>query len=72
MPVANKTAPARRLGTVKQTGEAYPAFSEASLRWLIFNASQNGFDACIRRIGRKVLIDWDAFESWVDAQGGAK
>ncbi len=64
----------KRLATVKQTAEIYPAFSTSSIRWLIFNGSQNGFIQCVRKIGVKVLIDLDTFETWVDAQkaGGAK
>lgn len=58
----------KRLYTVKQTAEAYPAFSEGGLRHLVFNAQTNGFAACIRRIGRRVLIDADAFEAWIDGQ----
>jgi hypothetical protein len=42
------------------------------LRHLIFNAKQNGFDAVIRRVGRRVLIDESAFFAWVAAQGGKK
>jgi hypothetical protein len=40
------------------------------LRHLIFNAKTNGFDAVVRRVGRRVLIDERAFFAWVDAQGG--
>lgn len=60
----------KRLSTVKQTAELYPAFSLSSLRWLIFNKQANGFSMCVRKIGRKVLIDLDQFEAWVDAQQG--
>ncbi len=58
----------KRLMTVKQTAEIYPAFGVPSLRWLIFNRAENGFDICIRRMGRKILIDLDQFEAWVDKQ----
>ncbi|MCP4474164.1 MAG: DNA-binding protein [Gammaproteobacteria bacterium] len=64
--IANK-----RLATVKQVADAYPAFTQSSLRWLIFNEHSNGFDQCIRRIGRKILIDLDYFEKWIE-QGGNK
>jgi hypothetical protein len=55
----------RRLLTVKQLAESSPAFSEASLRWLIFNAKQNGFETVVLRVGRRVLIDLDRFEEWL-------
>jgi len=42
------------------------------MRHLIFNAGHNGFDAVIRRVGRRVLIDEQAFFSWVERQGVAR
>lgn len=39
------------------------------LRHLIFNGHKNGFERCIRRVGRRVLIDEQAFFAWIDAQG---
>ncbi len=41
------------------------------LRHLIFNAKSNGFDAVIRRVGRRVLIDEQSFFDWVNQKGGA-
>lgn len=55
--------------TVKQLAEKHPAFSESSLRYHIFNEKMNGLDKCLRRIGRKVLIEENSFLGWVDAQG---
>ncbi len=61
----------KRLAPVKKIPIIYPdSFTESSIRWLIFNEKHNGFTRCIRRIGRKVLIDLDQFESWIDEQGG--
>lgn len=40
--------------------------SERSLRHLIFHADTNGFNRCIRRVGRRVLIDEQAFYSWLE------
>ena len=59
------------LRTVKQLAEELKptgAFTEASIRWLIFNRTQNGFDACLVRVGRKVLIDRTRFGQWLEAQ----
>lgn len=39
------------------------------LRHLIFNAKTNGFNSCIVRIGRRVLIDEEAFFQWASNQG---
>ncbi len=38
------------------------------LRHLAFNAKQNGFERCIRRAGRRVLIDEDQFFQWIEEQ----
>jgi len=38
------------------------------LRHLVFNAKSNGFDAVIRRVGRRILIDEQAFFNWLDGQ----
>jgi hypothetical protein len=43
-------------------------FTEASLRWLIFNGQRNGFDRALVRVGRKVFIDRQAFNAWLDEQ----
>lgn len=58
--------------TVKQLPQHYPAFTENSIRWLIFHEKNNGFSRCVRRIGRKVLIDATEFEAWIAMQRGAK
>jgi hypothetical protein len=67
----------KRLSTVKNLSSLYPdaGFTESTIRWLIFNKNENGFSSCICRMGRKILIDLDAFESWLDseaANGGAQ
>lgn len=59
--------------TVKQMAAKHAAFSEASLRYYIFNEKQNNLSEAIRRIGRKVLINEEAFFLWIENQnGGAK
>lgn len=60
---------AKRLATVKTIPQLYPGvFSESSIRWLIFNEQENGFAQCVRRLGKKILIDLDAFEAFIDNQ----
>lgn len=41
--------------------------TERALRHLIFHAEENGFAECIRRIGRRVLIDIDKYRAWIEA-----
>ena len=62
--------------TIKQFVEKYPAFSEASLRYLIFESKPrkstkgevagNGMDVALRRVGRRIYIVPPAFFAWVD------
>lgn len=42
--------------------------SVGGLRWMVFNAPENGFDRCIRRVGNRILIDEAEFFNWVDSQ----
>ena len=46
------------------------AFSEGALRWQVFNAHRNGLadSGAIVRIGRKVLIDVQRYDAWLDGQ----
>ncbi len=48
--------------------DSEPAITEGSLRWLIFNAQENGLDQALVRVGRRVLIDLDAFNDWLESQ----
>ncbi len=58
----------RTLLTVRQFANKHPAFPEGSLRYMIFHAETNGFKECIRRIGRKLLLDEAKVFEWVDTQ----
>ena len=42
------------------------------LRHLIFHEKKNGFHKCVYRVGKRVLIDEEAFFEWVAEQGDAK
>ncbi len=44
----------------------YPALG--GLRGLIFNRETNGFDKVVKKVGRRVLIDEQAFFTWVEEQ----
>ena len=59
----------RKLQTVAAFAAAGP-FTESQLRWWIFVAAQNGLaqSDAICRLGRRVYIDSDRFESWIDSQ----
>jgi hypothetical protein len=59
----------RNLQSVAQFVASGP-FTEAQLRWFIFNESTNGLrDAgAVVRIGRRIYIDTDGFDRWITAQ----
>ena len=60
--------PEKNLLTVSAFTKKYPWPPAGGLRHLIFNEDVNGFNKVIRRVGRRVLIDEDAFFDWVDGQ----
>jgi hypothetical protein len=61
--------------TVRRFAAKHEAFTEASLRWLIFKAGSPELDAnhehnsalndAVVRVGRKVLIDEQKFFNWL-------
>jgi len=58
-----------RFLSVKQLTKLYPAFSELSLRWVLFNRSNNGADSFVIKVGkRKIVIDVEKFEIWLQQQ----
>ncbi len=75
----DKSRRGMRLATVNNLPDVagYEWLSVPALRHLIFNSQDrlnsmgetipgNGLDKAIVRIGRKVLIDLDAFDEWVN------
>ena len=60
----------RHVETVRRFCEQHPAFSESSVRWLIFNAEKNGLAAsgAILRNGRRIILDVDRFFEWLDSR----
>ncbi len=56
------------LRTVAQISDGNPALTENTLRWWIFNSKANGLDAALVRLGRRVYIDLDRFNAWIEAQ----
>lgn len=73
----------RILLSVRQFSDKHPAFTQGSLRNLIFLSDNrktsrgiiqgNGLNIALVRIGRKLLIDESKFFQWInEQQGGAK
>lgn len=61
---------ARNLKSVSAFLTERPTFTAGQVRWWIFNERENGMKghAVVVRLGRRVYIDADAFDRWVDAQ----
>ena len=55
--------------TVQQWTELKPWPPLGGVRHLIFHAKSNGFDAVIRRVGRRILLSESAFEQWIERNG---
>lgn len=54
--------------SVRRLSENHPDFSEASIRYLLFNREENGLSQHVRKIGKKLLIDEFGFIDWIDNQ----
>lgn len=63
---------ARQLATVGKFAAQSP-FTEHQLRWWLFNRDRNGLaDAgAVVRLGRRIYIDVNRFDQWIEAQNGA-
>jgi hypothetical protein len=59
-----------RLVTFGQITEQHPALTTGRLNWL--RQSNPDFNACIKKIGKRVYVDLHAFNDWLDKQGSGK
>ncbi len=70
----------RRLATIRKCASTpgYDVFTESALRHLIFGSEErlnsrgeatkgNGFGRVVIRIGRKVFLDLDEFDNWIES-----
>ena len=62
---------AEQLRTVRQVAKRCPGFTEPAVRKLIFDAERNGLAAAIVRIGRRVFIDLEKFDEWLEKHRAA-
>ena len=69
--VETGTPPTRFLPAARWN-DFHPWPPPGGLRYLIFHEHTNGFAKCVVRIGRKVLIDEQAFFEWMRNQKGGK
>ena len=69
-PAELPSTPHRRLIPVTQWNKHHAWPPIGGLRYLVFHEDSNGFSYCVRRVGRKVLIDEARFFEWVDRVNG--
>lgn len=63
----------KQLRTVKQlAAESGGVFTQGALRWMLFNSERNGLESAVVRVGRRVLVDADAFGRWLECQRSGK
>ncbi len=55
----------RNLRSIKQIAESCPAVTEGQLRWWIFNAETSGIGVALVRVGGRVYVDVEAFNTWL-------
>lgn len=61
---SNITTNIDRIIPVPKWPEFHPWPTVPGLRWLIFHAAKNGFEHCLIRKGRRVLISEQRFFEW--------
>ena len=57
----------RRLIPVSKFNDYHPDPSPAAIRWMIY-INKDGFEECVVRRGRRILIDEEAYFKWLDRQ----
>jgi hypothetical protein len=55
----------QNLRTIRQAASE-TIFTENTLRWWIFQSPENGFDRVIRRVGRRIYVDLEELEGWIE------
>ena len=54
---------------VKQFLADYPQFSYSAIQHLIFNRKSNGFDCCVKKIGKSIYLDVEAVSRYFENSG---
>ena len=57
--------------TVKQLAEKNPYLTESAIRWMLFNRKTNGLSVAVTKLGKKILVDDEKFDQWVESHGEA-
>lgn len=64
--VESNSQPQKRLIPLTKWGQFHNWPTVGGLRALVFNSHNNGFDRCMRRVGRRILIDEESFFDWIN------
>lgn len=62
--------PLKRLIPIPDWKKRYDWPKESTIRYWIFHADENGFNKAIVRVGRRILIDEEAFFQWIQNNQG--
>ncbi len=54
--------------SIKQITDRYP-FTAGQVRHFLTMRHRNGLEGAIRKIGKRVYIRLDLFQSWIESQG---
>ena len=55
--------------TIRDFAMKYSAWTESSIRWLIYNNTSNFNEIVVRRIGKsKILLSVSSFWNWIEMQ----
>jgi hypothetical protein len=54
--------------TIKQVADKYP-FTSGQIRHFLTMRHRNGLENAIRKIGKRIYVRLDLFQSWIESQG---
>lgn len=57
-----------QLLTLKQTVQKYPFLTLGGLQWQVFHRSKNGLAKAVIKMQKRVLIDANEFEKWLESK----
>jgi len=58
------------LGVRELAADPSNPFTESQIRWWIFQRTQNGFEEVTVRLGRRIYIDLEALDQWLENHRG--
>lgn len=57
--------------TIKQVADKYP-FTPGQIRHFLTKRHRNGLENAIRKIGKRIYVRLDLFQSWIESQGSKR